>query len=235
MIVQITDWSRIVLVLFMHTFIAILLYYLALRILKRNYNKTTLTLSMFYILPGTGFLLNLMFLPLSTTVIGYVLYFIAAYIILFGFIFLIVFIKNLIYIESDTTSKKDLTIITIYAIIILIIFNYPGGIIISEKTGWAPLFSWTFFLIIYIFFTIFITLPAIFLSIKLYKTFIDLKLKKKLKYFFIGVFGMLIAFYGLILYNTWPDPLFRTLWTLIVFIIVIPSGILIYYGIGQNI
>ncbi len=190
---------------------------------------------MFYILPATGFLLNLIFLLYSTTILGYVLYFIAAYLILFGFIFLIVFIKNLVYLESSVSNRKDVLIIVVYAIIILIIFSYPGGIIISEKTNWAPLFSWHFFLIIYVFFTVFITFPSIFLSIKLYKTFIDSKLKKKLKYFFCGIFGMLFAFYGLILYNTWHDPLFRAVWALIVFNLVIPSGLLIYYGIGQNI
>ncbi|MFW9938439.1 MAG: hypothetical protein ACFFD5_12380, partial [Candidatus Thorarchaeota archaeon] len=81
---------------------------------------------------------------------------------------------------------------------------------------------------------------SIFLSVKLYHTFTDKRLKKKFRLFLLGIIGMFSAFYGLILYNT--SVLFeviilenfKSIWTVLVFCIVIPSGLLIYYGIGQN-
>jgi hypothetical protein len=54
-----------------------------------------------------------------------------------------------------------------------------------------------------------------------------------LMFFFIGIFGILIAFYGLILYNTWYESLYRLIWP-IVSLLTIPSGYLIYYGIGRD-
>lgn len=78
-------------------------------------------------------------------------------------------------------------------------------------------------------FTIF---PFIILFFKIYKTFMEKELKRKLMYFFIGCCGMTISMYGGMLYNTWDNVIFRLIWSICVLFIVIPSGILIYYGIG---
>lgn len=218
----------------MHSFISFLLYYLSFRILKRNFNRLTLTLSLFYFLPATGFILNLIFLLFSTSIIGYILYFAASYLILCGFIFLIVFIINLLNLKLYSSLKKQVIIILSYAVFSLILLLLPGGITINESTGWTPIFSWPFSIIIYIFFTLVIFIPSLLLTRRLYKTFEDKTLKKKLGYFSIGIIGMFLAFYGLILYLTWYDAIFRTIWAYLVFFIVVPSGILIYYGIGHN-
>ena len=235
MIFQAVELTRLVIILVMHTFISLFLYYLSFKILKRNFNRITLTLSLFYILPGSGFLLSIIFLLFSKNLIGYIIYLTAAFIILFGFIFLILSIKNIVNIDSDLSLKKDYIIIFVYGISIFFLFCIPGAITINENTKWVPLFSWQFLIYIYLFFTITIFMPTLILSIKLYNTFEDKRLKRKLKFFFIGIIGMFSAFYGLILYNTWHDPFFRTIWAFIVFLIVVPSGFLIYYGIGQNI
>ncbi|MFX0176924.1 MAG: hypothetical protein ACFE85_11910 [Candidatus Hodarchaeota archaeon] len=225
----------------MHTFLSLLLYYLAFKVIKRNRNRITLALGAFYFFPATGFLLNLIFLPFSSSLGGYILYFSAAFLILFGFIFLILFIINLLNMKMYYSIKKQLIIVIIYGLADLILLLWPGGITINEQTNWTPSFSIQFFIISYLFFTLVISFPSILLSIKLYHTFTDKRLKKKFGLFLIGIIGMFSAFYGLILYNTseLTDAViilenFKSIWTVLVFCIVIPSGLLIYYGIGQN-
>jgi hypothetical protein len=68
----------------------------------------------------------------------------------------------------------------------------------------------------------------------MYKLFEDKGLKKKLRYFSLGIFGTFISLYGLILYNTWDDPLYKLIWGVISLFLVPISGFLIYYGIGHN-
>ncbi len=231
LIFQISEIARILIVVFMHSFLVILLYILSFKILRRNFNRMTLNLSLFYFLPATGFLLNLIFFTLSTSLIGYILYFISAFCTLSGFIFLIIVMINLTNIESYISTKKQLLIIIAYLSIGLLILFIPGGITINESTNWTPVFSLTFFIIMYTFFSSIIFIPSLILSYKIYISFKDKKLKNKFLFFFIGIIGMLIAFYGLILFNTWYNSTFRTIWTFLVFFIVVPSGIFIYYGI----
>jgi len=131
--------------------------------------------------------------------------------------------------------RKQFIIILIYGLANLILLLLPGGITINEQTSWTPLYSPQFFVISSLFFTLVIFIPSILLSLKLYHTFTDKGLKKKFRLFLIGIIGMFSAFYGLILYNTLTEPIiFKSIWTVLVFCIVIPSGLLIYYGIGQN-
>lgn len=163
--------------------------------------------------------------------VGYILYFISAFLMLFGQMFIVIFIINLLYMDINFSLKRQNLIISAYAIINLFVLSIPGSITFNEG---VPVYSWGFLIIIYIIFTLAIVIPTIVFSRILYNTFEDRKLKIKLKYFFIGVMGMCFAVYGLILYNTWSDSVFRSIWTFLVFFIVIPSVLLIYYGIGQN-
>lgn len=215
-------------VLIPNSFIIILFYYLAFKLLKRNFNKSTFTLSLFYIIPATGLLFNIIFVPLSTSNVGFFIYFIAAYLLIFGMVFLVTFMINLLYVNF--TIKLQILIIISYAVILFLLLIFPEGIKIIDG---IPLYSWNFLIIVYLFFTFFILFPNIFLSLKLLKVFKDKILKKKLRLFISGCIGMVFIFYGLILRNTWQNSLFKLLWD-VISLIVILFGFMIYYGIGQN-
>jgi len=233
LILQGTEWPRFLAILITQSFIIIFFFYLAFKVLKRNLNRITLTLSLFYILIGIGFILNIIFLLFCSTSAGYFIYFIAAYLIHLGAIFLIIFIMDLFETDPYYNSKKQFLIIFSYALIIFLILNIPGGITINEYTNWTPVFSWLFLILMYLTITFIIFIPSIMLSIKLYNRFEDKNLKRKFMYFFIGMSGMFMSYYGLILFNTWDDPIFKIIWSFLS-LIVIPSGLLIYYGIGHN-
>ena len=40
--------------------------------------------------------------------------------------------------------------------------------------------------------------------------------------------------YGAALYNTWGDPIFKVVWSLIQLILIPTTNLLIYYGVGKN-
>lgn len=236
MILQIST-SRIFFIFVIHPIPIIFFLYVAYLILKRNKNPITLTLSVFYILTAIGFTLNIIFIILILVHVESILlimYFLTTYLILFSPIFLIIFILHLLHSVPSLSKKKQMSIIFTYGILSFILLFWPGGITINIHTNWIPIYSWQFLIVTYIFFTCTISVPTIVNLIKMYKLFEDKGLKKKLRYFSLGIFGTFISLYGLILYNTWDEPLYKLIWGVISLFLVPISGFLIYYGIGHN-
>lgn len=233
MILQHVDPLRLLLLLSFQGAVSIFFFYLAIRLLKRNLHRLTLILSSFYIITGSGLLFSLIYLPFRESIIGFIFYLIAAFLIPFGAVFLTLFIINLLYMESQFSIKNQLLYVAIYGIFLFLILNIPEGIKINQYTQWTPLYSWLFIMIFYLYFALLIIFPTIYYLLKLYHKFEDKKLKRKLKYFIIGMSGMFIVFYGLILYNSSIGPEFKTIWAGLS-LIVIPCGYLIYYGIGRD-
>ncbi|MFX1314870.1 MAG: hypothetical protein ACFE9T_03340 [Promethearchaeota archaeon] len=230
MILEETDWARYFGILIVGLFITVFFYFLAFKVIKRNFNRLTLTLGTFYILPGTGLFLNFIVLLISSTPLGLILYYLVVFLILFGDFFLVLFLINILKIDSRLTLNKQVLITIIYAILCVLLILFPGGITINEETDWIPVWSWSFLITMYIFFTCSIFIPTFILSITLSKRFEDKKLKSRLRFFFIGIILLFLVLYGLILYNTWIDSLYRELYTYIS-LLVFPAGILIYYGL----
>lgn len=232
MILQHFDPIRLIILLSFQGAVSIFFFYLAIRLLTRNLHKLTLILSSFYIVTGSGLLFSVIYLPFRESILGFIFYFIAAFLIPFGAIFLTLFIINLLYIESQFSIKTQLLYIAVYGILLFLILIIPEGIEINQYTQWSPLFSWLFIAIFDLYFALLIVFPTIYYLLKLYHKFEDKKLKRKLKYFIIGISGMFITFYSLMLYNSTIDPTFKTIWVGL-YIIVIPSAYLIYFGIGR--
>lgn len=234
------ELGRIISILFSQLIISLLSYILSFKILYRKKNHLTINLSVFYIFIATGFVLNAIFLLFSKIsfiknfpIILYILYFLAIYLIFFSFIFVLIFIYDLIQIDSKFSLKKYLIMIIFYGVSIFLILLFPNGININETTNWRPVYSWSFLILIYIYFTSLIFVPVMFFLIKLYKSFEDNNLKSKMKYFSMGIAGMVIIFLGSILYNTWRNTVFGIIWPIIT-LLIIPFGLLIYFGIGRD-
>jgi len=229
-ILNTNDIGRLIIIYVIQLFLSGIFLFLAYKILRRNRNRLTTILSSFYAVEAIAFIFNAIYPSIGFNPGTFIIYFIAAYLISFGPIFLILFNINLIRIDSEFTIKKQTIIILIYGLSIFLLLNIPGGITINEETNWSPLYSWYFLIILYIFFSVVIIVPFIFQIIKLYRTFEDKNLKKKLRYFIVGFSGYIFSFYGVILYNTWNEPTFRLIWNVLILVILIPSASLIYYA-----
>ena len=228
---------RIVTIFISQLILAIIFLFIAIKLLRRTRPRPIITLSMWYLLTTTGFVFNVLHVIIAAfqpenALLLIVVYFLSFYPLLFSPIFILTFIISILKLGDVFTVKKQLIITLIYGFVTLLIFFIPDGITFTEQ--WRPIYSWGFFTAIYTSFTIFITIPTIWYSRRLIKTFQDKILKKKLMTFLIGVFGMALAVYGATLYITWQNPLFTTIWSVVTFFLMIPSGILIYLGIGRE-
>ena len=227
------EWTRLFLILVIQSLISIFFFVTAFKIVKRNRNRSTLTLSTFYVLSGCGFIVNLILLPININPASFILYIISFFLISFGQIFLVIFLKNLLKIEQDAQLKTDFIIVLVFALLLLLLPTLTRGITFNEQTNWSPVFSWPFLILLYMLLTLMIFGPSISFLKKLYNRFENEDLKKKLRFFMIGCYGMMFSLYGAILYNTWQNPIYKIIWSFLVLIIV-PSGFLIYYGIAHD-
>ena len=237
MLLQSTDLSRILIIFIGQLILASIFLYIGIKLLRRTRPRPIITLSFLYILTTIGFIFNILHVLIAAiqpenVLLLKVIYFFSFYPLLFSAIFILTFIISILKLGDVFTVKKQLIITLIYGFVTFLIFFIPEGITFTEQS--RPIYSWSFFTAIYTSFTIFITIPTIWYSRLLIRTFQDRILKRKLTTFLIGVFGMYLVVYGATLYLTWQNPLFTTIWSVVTFLLMIPSAILIYYGIGRE-
>ncbi|TES96890.1 MAG: hypothetical protein E3J90_07560 [Promethearchaeota archaeon] len=237
MLLQSPDIVRLLIIFIPQLIVAGLFLFLAIKLLRRNQQRPTVTLCMLYILSGSGLIFNAMHVVLAAfqpenVVLLLVIYFLSYFPMLFSAVFILTFMISILRLGDVFTIKKQLIITLIYGFIIGIIFFTPNGITFSEQ--WRPIFSWVFLTLVYIVLTVFIVLPTLWYSRSLVKTFQDKILKRKLSIFITGVIGMLFSIYGIVLYITWQGSLFSSLWSILTTFIIIPSALFIYYGIGRE-
>ena len=228
MLFQGTDIGRLVIIYIVQLSFTCIFLYLAYKILNRNKNRLTLTLSGFYISEGIAFIFAAIYPLLRVNPLVYILYFISVYLILLGQIFLVIFLLNLL--KTNFKLKNQNIIIIAYAITAFILLNFGGTITLNEDTNWIPVWSWSLVIFLYIFVTCVIVIPFIFLFLRVYNNFEDKDLKKKLKIFFIGFLGITISFYGAAIYNTQTNTTFNFIWNFVEVFLTIPPGLLIYYA-----
>ena len=235
MIFQLTETLRLILVFVPQLFVSFFLVFLIYKILKRNTNRSSLILSLFYFTVGIGLIINAIALILVFLQVGEIigiLYFIATYLIMLSFIFIVIFIVSLLKLKDVFTNKKASIIVLIYGLAWLLLLLFPGGLTFGES--WVPVYSWPLFFAATLLYTLSITIPTIFYSIRLYSSFKADNLKRKLRIFLFGITLILPIIYGVILFNTWQDPFFKTVWGIIVILLLFSSTLLIYYGIGRE-
>jgi len=234
MIFDTSEYLRLFIVFVPQVFLVGLFSFLIFKILKRNTNRSSLMLSGFYFTGGLGFAINGIAVLIAFYSPGefiMILYFLATYLTMFSFVFVLVFILSLLKLKYVFTLKKAFAIIITYGTAWLLLHLYPDGV---RYEDWVPVYRLPLFLAANILFTLTFTIPVVYYSIRLRKTFTDTTLKRKLSLFLIGITMLIVLVYGVLLYNTWQEPTFKTVWGLSAIVLLFSSGLLIYYGIGRD-
>ena len=234
MIFQIDEYLRLFIIFVPQIFMVGLFSFLIFKMLRRNANRNSLTLSCFYIFVSLGLLMNVIAVLIAFFSPGEfigTLYFFATFLTMFSFVFVVVFILSLLKLKYEFTLKKAFVIILAYGIAWLILHLYPSGVTYPER---VPVYSIPYFIAANILFTVSFTIPGIYYSLRLRRLFKDSDLKRKLSLFIIGIALAIVLVYGLILYNTWQDPTFKTIYGFSIIVLLISSGLLIYYGMGRD-
>jgi hypothetical protein len=235
MISQSNDLLRLLVVQSVQLMIATTFLIIAYKILKRNKNQISIVLSCYYIFVSAGLIFaGVRFVFIKYPPIFAILYFFSLFLMFFSMVFLVLFNIYLYNLDSQVSLKKTIILILSYAVIILLILSYPDGYKIGEETNWFPVWSWTFLMIIYISSAIIIILPFTLLFIRVYKTFQDKALKKKLRLYYLGAVILIIGWYGGTLYNTWDYSFYRSIWVIVSFIVAFSTGLIIYFAWGRT-
>ena len=212
--------------------------YFAYKILKRARNRSTYTLSAYFITTAFTYFIATISIFLVNTPFSYIVYMISMYFFVFSHSFLINFSWLLINLDEKSSYNKLYLRICLYAIFSLYIIIFGvlfSGITLDASTGWIPNFSIFFFGISWAFFLIFLIFPQIYLSFKILKEYKGIVLKKRLARFLSSVFLMLYLAMGFFIFHAWSDNLiYKTIHTVLGLVLGISAAYLVYKGFGKD-
>ena len=229
---------RIIIVLLVQVWPIFYGSYFSYKLLKRAKNRSTFTLSSFFILLSLTYFLVTISIFFFDTPFAYILYIFGIYFFVFSHCFFIIFSWVLVKLDDKTPYWKFRLIITFYGIIstfVLWIGYFFDGIKYDTNTSWIPTYSLSFLIFTWITLVVFLLIPQIYYSLKLFKIFEGAKLRRRINMFIISVFLELSVVFALFLYNTWVEnEIFR-----LIFIILVPetstiAAFLIYKSFGKE-
>ncbi|MHA1843276.1 MAG: hypothetical protein ACTSWE_03295 [Promethearchaeota archaeon] len=233
MLIENTETTRFIGVYVTQLGIGIIFLYVTYRLLRRNRSMLSLLLGLFFFLQSMSLILLAILYPIRSNPFSYNFYFISLYINLSAQIFVVLFFIKLFHFENMNFTWKEVLIIIFHLTTCFLIFYFSNGIKYDETTNWSPKYSFLFFTLLSLYFTCVLLIPAMLYSIKLYKVFSDAQLKKRYKYFLIGMLSYGISFYGVLIFNTFDNYLFKAIW-IIISLFLIPFELLLFYGIGTE-
>ena len=231
-IAQGLDLSRFIQVFVVQGLVGLFYLYIGYKIIRRETKGINFILSNFYFFVAIGAIINIIYVNVFNETITLFLHFITYYLFCLSLIFLFIFVLILIKSDKIITVKKQFAIFTIYALLLIVLWLIPDGMRLNE-VSWKPEWSWPFFIYSIVICTSIAIGPTIYISFKIYRSFQKDILKKKWKYFLIGIFGYFFLYYGTSLSNTLADPTFRLIWS----IMSLPALIniyFIYYGVAKQ-
>jgi len=229
------DWQRLIIVLFSQGFAAIVFVVLALKIIKRKRDRSSVSLFFFYFILSIGLIFNILFVlltPTNNVLLLRTLYVLSSFFIAFPFVFNLVFINVILKLKEEFTIKKMAVIIGACGIIVLLLYLIPEGV--TFDSNWVPTYSLPFVVLVYVFFTLYITVPTSYYSARLYKLFKARNLKYRFRLYLIGIIILLATVYGGTFFIATYNQLFRLIYSVFAFFLEIAAGLLVYYGLGKD-
>ncbi|UCC18562.1 MAG: hypothetical protein JSV62_10675 [Promethearchaeota archaeon] len=234
---QLEDPIRVLTIYVAQGLVLVTFAYLAFRILKRDRKRLNLIFSGFYISATIGIIFNWIYGPIANLEVVLILNYFTNFGVFYSPIFFVVF--DLILLKSEkviTTTKQVLILLGFGIYMFCMIFFVLAGVGwgVSFNADWAPVWELPFFLYLTLGETFFAIGPLLYLSFQIYNKFEDEQLKKKWKYFILGVCAMIGFMYGIFFSNFLDIKMVRTLMGAIGVILAIIGGYLMYNGVGRQ-
>ncbi|TXT61422.1 MAG: conserved membrane protein of unknown function [Promethearchaeota archaeon] len=234
------DLFRFLQIYVIQGFLLAIFLYLAYKILRYKKKRLNRVFSRFYISSSIGVLINFIYAPLQIQgfeTVVLILNFLTNFFIVYSLTFFLIFLLILLRSEKFLTVRKELIIEIVYGIIFFsLIFFLPfGGVKIDASTNWKPVYSLPFYLYLTIILIIFMIIPILYVSFKIYNDFTDELLKKKWQYFLFGIISLIVFMFGTFTANFLNIEAFRSAWSIIAGILVLLGSYLVYYGVGKQI
>jgi hypothetical protein len=209
---------------------------LSFLILRKNKKRINLTICGFFVFIFLGGLFNAIYALLTTHVdesIVVTLHIITYIFFCLAQIFLLLFNFILWKSEKLLTLKKQIIILSIYSAFLLVLFFIPEGVRINENTHYRPQWNLPFFIYANIVWIGCAMVPTLYTSLKLYKIFEDIKIKKRWRIYMIGTIMIYVELFGVGMMILINDPFLRQIWN-IYDISVLIGAFFIYYGVVRQ-
>ncbi|KKM78404.1 hypothetical protein LCGC14_1360300 [marine sediment metagenome] len=226
------DISRILFVYIVGLTLVFVSTNLIYKTLKKGKNKPYLMICGFFISFDISISLNMIYAPIFLTDIRNVLYRVNIFFLFFGLFFTLLFT---FYLYKENKMKNQYLIIfsVLYSIFLILLLYHPENITISVSTNWNPIWKLNILISIILISLGCCFIPTIAVSIIIYRKFRLKILKKKFKYFIIGIIGAYMTLYGAIIaYSTNNSTI------ILIFsftsIVNIVWALFIYYGMTSN-
>ncbi len=200
--------ERIIIVAITQTWPPIYLSIFTYKLLKRAKNRSTITLSTFFLMIATAYLIAFFSMLLINSPFAYSFYITSWYFFMYSHSFIILFSLLLLQIEENISYMKFFMFIVLNGLIlasVCCICIYYNGIQYDMSTGWRPLFSLPFAIINWIYVIFFLVIPEFIMGFKLLKIFDGAKIVIRIKLFLLSTLLEYAVIILVILYNTLPD------------------------------
>ncbi|MBD3253778.1 MAG: hypothetical protein GF383_01730 [Candidatus Lokiarchaeota archaeon] len=207
--------------------------FVGIRIIRRGAKRLNLILSGFFFSCSIGLFINFIFVLIFEEIIVLILYYLTLFFIFLSPVFALLFNMVLMNKIDIKDTKKQLSIILIYSIIVICMVLIPRGVIINETTGWIPIWNPYLFFYLIVVVSCFTIFPSLYLSVLAYTRFTDTTLKSKFRFYIIGLCFIYFLMYSIMLSNFLDHPVVRNLIGLFGVIFSFIGGSLIYFGIGR--
>ena len=233
------DFTRIITVYVVQGLMGLIYLYLGIKTLKRDRKRLNVIFAAFYLSIAIGTFINWIYAPLEDLPPVLYLNFLTNFSMFFGVIFLVIFNLILLRSEKVITTNKQLIIIIGYGLILgvgmFVLIHIPETKVTFDPEKYSPIWPLGFYLYVTIVVNSLAGTPALILLIQVSKKFEDQELKKKYKFFSIGVVEILLFANLIFLSNLLNNATFRTVSAAIGFVLVVSAAYLMYNGVGRQI
>ena len=228
--------SRVIQVFVVFMGAGIVFLIVALLILRRGRNNLNYIFSGFFLCIFAGAVVNVVYVLLTTYVDEIIV--VRLHLLTYGLfcvaqMFLLLF--NLILLKSEQviTIKKQLIMLLGFIVLVVVYYFIPDGAHINESTFYRPQWNLTMFLYANIICIVLVFIPTIYTAILIYKKFETPELKRRWKFYFIGIIMVQIEHIGVGVMIFINNPELRAIWN-IYDIIFLFSTYFLYYGVGKQ-
>ncbi len=187
-------------------------------------------LSKFFLISALGLIINVIYAPFDSVEIQTLGNKFVILTQIMGLVNLCFFTISLHKSEKEFTPKKSRILEIGLLLLALITYFLPNIFTIEFTEDYAPIWSMAMGLYVIIIFQAIFILIMIF-GILSAKIFEDKQIKKRLQYLLIGIIFLQGVVFSTFLRNLWIN---RSIWTLLLGLSIIPSGLFLYFGVGKK-
>lgn len=216
------------------------IYFLAIAwvILYRNRKTLNKIFASFFVFISLGSITNIIYSLISVEMIVTFLHILAFFFFSFALVFVLIFILIILRSKEIFTPKKQRLILFAYTVLFSSLFivglGLEEGVVLDPSTNWNPKWSLPFFVVVLMIVIPLLIFPILYYAFQVFKDIGGKKVKRKWKFFMIGIIIYAIVLMGTGTVNFLDISFIRNIWGIFALVLFL-MAYTIYYGVGKKI